>query len=68
MNIQKFIFTILAIVCVLTLDAQDIGNASFYGKKLLEYKTTDGSKYHNDSLTSAHRTLAFGTFLICPKY
>ncbi len=63
MNFVKYIFIILAIVCVINLDAQDIGNASFYGKKLHGRRTSDGSRYHNDSLTCAHRTFAFGTLL-----
>ena len=39
------------------------GKASYYGKQFHGRKTSDGSVYHRDSLTCAHRTLPFGTLL-----
>ena len=44
--------------------AQEIGKASYYSKSLKGRKTSDGSRYHPDSLTCAHRTLAFGTWVL----
>lgn len=43
--------------------AQQTGNASFYSKKLKGRHTSDGGKYHPDSMTCAHKTLPFGTVL-----
>ncbi|MFA6701074.1 MAG: septal ring lytic transglycosylase RlpA family protein [Dysgonamonadaceae bacterium] len=42
---------------------QESGKASFYSHKLHGRKTSSGIPYHKDSLTCAHRTLPFGTFL-----
>ena len=42
---------------------KQIGNASFYNKKLIGHHTSDGGKYHPDSMTCAHRTFPFGTIL-----
>jgi len=63
MDFLKYILTILTIISVFYLKAQDIGNASFYGKKFHGRRTSDGSRYHKDSLTCAHRTYDFGTYL-----
>lgn len=40
-----------------------VGKASYYGSKFHGRLTSDGSVYHRDSLTCAHRTLPFGTLL-----
>ena len=42
---------------------QEIGFASFYSKRLHGRHTSDGGKYHSDSLTCAHKTYPFGTLL-----
>jgi len=39
------------------------GIASFYGNKFSGRRTSSGEKYHPDSLTAAHKTLAFGTMV-----
>ena len=43
--------------------AQQHGKASFYSNRAHGHRTSDGSRYHKDSLTCAHRTLPFGTLL-----
>ncbi len=43
--------------------AQLKGNATYYANKFHGRLTSDGSVYHKDSLTCAHRTLPFGTVL-----
>ena len=50
---------------VLPVSAQqkEVGKASYYGNKFHGRRTSDGSRYHRDSLTCAHRTLPFGTLL-----
>lgn len=45
------------------VSAQQTGNASFYSNKLHGRHTSDGGKYHPDSMTCAHRTYPFGTIL-----
>ncbi|MDD3900479.1 MAG: septal ring lytic transglycosylase RlpA family protein [Dysgonamonadaceae bacterium] len=42
---------------------QESGKASFYSHKLHGRNTSSGIPYHKDSLTCAHRTLPFGTFI-----
>ena len=53
------IFTILP----LFLFSQERGVASYYAHKFKGRKTSDGSRYHPDSLTCAHKTYPFGTLL-----
>ena len=55
----------LMMLCVTTASAQKVilGKASFYGDEFHGRMTSDGSIYHRDSLTCAHRTLPFGTLL-----
>lgn len=43
--------------------AQIKGNATYYNNKLKGRPTSDGGKYHPDSMTCAHRTYPFGTIL-----
>ncbi len=43
--------------------SQQLGNATFYSKKLKGHHTSDGGKYHPDSMTCAHLTYPFGTIL-----
>jgi rare lipoprotein A len=44
--------------------AQESGYASFYSKGLHGRRTTNGERYHSDSLTCAHKTYPFGTMLL----
>lgn len=43
--------------------AQQVGKASYYSSKLTGRHTSDGGKYHPDSMTCAHRTFPLGTYL-----
>lgn len=46
------------------LSAQiETGYASFYAPRFTGKPTASGEKFHNDSLTCAHRSLPFGTML-----
>lgn len=48
-----------------TLKAQaQIGLASHYSKQAAGAKTANGERLHNDSLTCAHPTYQFGTYLL----
>ena len=55
----------LLLLFATTASAQKVvlGKASFYGDEFHGRMTSDGSIYHRDSLTCAHRTLPFGTLL-----
>lgn len=50
-------------MCVTHLLGQDVGNATFYHKKFEGQRTSDGGRYHRDSMTCAHRSYPFGTLL-----
>jgi rare lipoprotein A len=39
------------------------GTASYYGAKFHGRKTSSGERFHKDSLTAAHHTLPFGTYI-----
>lgn len=52
------------IVFVSVLSAQEKGSATYYSSKLKGRHTTDGSRYHPDSLTCAHKTYPLGTYLL----
>lgn len=66
---MTFKSTLLFLAAILTFTlsqqalAQADGKASYYGSKFHGRRTSDGSRYHKDSLTCAHRTLPFGTLL-----
>lgn len=65
---KRFVFFMLSLMMaftVLPVSAQqkEVGKASYYGNKFHGRRTSDGSRYHRDSLTCAHRTLPFGTMI-----
>ena len=65
MKFQKIIFILATILSLTTTTAlaQSKGKASYYGNKFHGRRTSDGPRYHKDSLTCGHRTLPFGTLL-----
>ena len=54
---------LLALTAFTQINAQKRGIASYYSNNAHGHRTSDGSRYHKDSLTCAHRTLPFGTLL-----
>lgn len=40
-----------------------LGKASFYAKKFEGSRTANGERFRHDSLTAAHKTLPFGTYV-----
>ena len=60
-TIQLTVFFL--ILSVTSTFAQKTGKASFYSSRLQGRHTSDGGKYHPDSLTCAHLTYPFGTLL-----
>lgn len=65
MKLKHLFLTVVSlfVFAVAELPAQTKGNATYYGNKFHGRRTSDGSRYHRDSLTCAHRTLPFGTYL-----
>lgn len=68
MKLKHLLFTLASLFAfsgITTISAQSksVGDATFYGHKFHGRRTSDGSTYHRDSLTCAHRTLPFGTLL-----
>ncbi len=68
MKLTKAFLTLASILALFTLStlslsAQTQGKASYYSNSLHGRRVSDGSRYHKDSLTCAHRTLPFGTLL-----
>lgn len=57
------IILILTLTCATFLPAQQKGMASYYSRKMHGRRMSDGSRYHNDSLTCAHARYPFGTML-----
>lgn len=64
MRIRKTIVFIFAMVISLTALAQSqSGKASYYAKRMTGHKTANGERIHHDSMTCAHKSYKFGTFL-----
>lgn len=51
------------VVCATHLLGQEVGNATYYHHRFHGRRTSDGGKYHKDSMTCAHKTYPFGTLL-----
>lgn len=60
---KHLLATLTLLLLPVLLLAQESGYASFYAKKFHGRRTSDGSRYHSDSLTCAHRTYPFGSLL-----
>lgn len=58
-----FLATLVTFATSIPTLAQTHGKASYYSNRIHGRRTSDGSRYHKDSLTCAHRTLPFGTLL-----
>ena len=54
---------ILLFIFNISSSSQQNGNATYYSNKLQGRHTSDGGKYHPDSMTCAHRTYPLGTIL-----
>lgn len=67
MSFKQLIFTLFILLAATTAYAQNettkVGNATYYGDKWHGRRAADGSIFHQDSLTCAHKTLPFGTIL-----
>lgn len=64
MKKNRLVVVLVNLLFTVVLFAQNtIGNATYYSNRLHGRKASDGSLYHKDSLTCAHRSLPFGTTL-----
>jgi rare lipoprotein A len=64
-SMKNTTFIILLFLSAFTvIYGQDQGSATYYSPKLQGRHTTDGSRYHPDSLTCAHKTYPLGTYLL----
>lgn len=70
MTLKRNILTLLVTIITVTVgtvataqSSKSVGKATYYGNKFHGRRTSDGSRYHRDSLTCAHKTLPFGTLL-----
>lgn len=63
MKTKLYIFVVMILIFSGAAAAQESGYASFYSKRTQGHRTSDGGRYHNDSLTCAHKSYAFGTLL-----
>jgi rare lipoprotein A len=57
------LFTLLFFSGLKAGNGTQYGKATYYGGKHYHRKTASGERYHGDSLTAAHRSLPFGTFV-----
>ena len=58
-----FISIIFCLIFNCFAQSQQFVNATYYSNKLHGRHTSDGGRYHTDSLTCAHKTYPFGTIL-----
>lgn len=56
-------YLIFSFTCLLAQQQKKVGKATFYSNRLHGHHTSDGGRYHKDSLTCAHRNYPFGTLL-----
>ncbi|MEI8087587.1 MAG: septal ring lytic transglycosylase RlpA family protein [Paludibacter sp.] len=63
MKIHILSTLILLLIFNISSSSQQNGNATYYSNKLYGRHTSDGGKYHPDSMTCAHRTYPLGTIL-----
>ncbi len=64
MKTKKLILVLAALMGItISAHSQDFGEATYYANRFHGRLTSDGSRYHRDSLTCAHKTYPFGTYL-----
>jgi rare lipoprotein A len=61
--LMSFLFSLLFVRAQTVSVPTQTGIASFYAKKFEGRKCSSGEIFRNDSLTAAHKTLAFGTWV-----
>ena len=64
MTKRSIIILSITLFFSLICNAQEMGLATYYNNNLKGHRTSDGGKYHPDSMTCAHRSYPFGTYLM----
>lgn len=54
---------VMLMTFLINANAQETGKATYYSHRLHGLKMSDGSRYHRDSMTCAHKTYPLGTTL-----
>lgn len=57
------VFAAVMVLSIAAASAQETGKASYYSHRLHGVRMSDGTKYHRDSMTCAHKTYPLGTTL-----
>lgn len=60
---KLIILPVLLILSIVCAHAQETGKATYYSHRLHGARMSDGTKYHRDSMTCAHKTYPLGTTL-----
>ena len=60
---KLLIIPALTFLCILCASAQQRGLATYYSHRLHGVRMSDGTRYHRDSLTCAHKDYPLGTIL-----
>ena len=63
MKKSLFVTILICLIFCSFAQSQQLVKATYYSNKLHGRHTSDGGRYHTDSLTCAHRTYPFGTIL-----
>lgn len=63
MTNRIFLIILFSIIGCTLLPAQEQGMASYYSNRLHGRRMSDGTRYHRDSLTCAHKRYPLGTLL-----
>ena len=63
MKKSLFVSILICLIFSNFAQSQQLVKATYYSNKLHGRHTSDGGRYHTDSLTCAHRTYPFGTIL-----
>lgn len=60
---MRFLICFILLLSTNILSSQEFGLASFYSDKFHGLKTASGELYNKDALTTAHKSLPFGTMI-----
>ena len=61
--VKLIMLPVMLMAFLVNVNAQETGKATYYSHRLHGVKMSDGSKYHRDSMTCAHKTYPLGTTL-----
>mgnify|MGYP002524305348 FL=1 len=62
-TVKLIALAVILLTFITNANAQERGKATYYSHRLHGLKMSDGSRYHRDSMTCAHKTYPLGTTL-----